>query len=76
MARYLLISATVILSSCCTVPPHVPFECPDRPVFTEYTEELWFEIPGEAQQNISDDDLSMKAYIKECEARAEIHNED
>ena len=75
MAKYLTIFAIVtIFSGCCTVPPHVPFECPERPEFTEYSEELWLEIPGEARLNISDDDLAMKAYIKACEVRAEIHN--
>lgn len=76
MAKFLTISAIAIISSgCCTVPPHVPFECPERPVFSDYSEELWLEIPGEAQQNISDDDLAMKEYILACESRAEIHND-
>ncbi len=77
MARFLTIFATVILSSgCCTVPPHVPFECPDRFQFAEYPDELWHSIPSEAQLKISADDLNMKDYIKSCEARQRIHNED
>ena len=76
MAKCLTIFAiATIFSGCCTVPPHVPFECPDRFEFSEYSEDLWFSLPAEAQHNISDDDLAMKNYIKECEARAEIHNE-
>ena len=76
MAKCLTILATVItFSGCCTVPPHVPFECPDRFEFSEYSQDLWSTIPQEAQLNISADDLMMKDYILNCEARAEIHNE-
>lgn len=76
MVKFLTISAIAIISSgCCTVPPHVPFECPERPFFAEYSDELWQSIPEAAQQNISADDLAMKGYILACESRAEIHNE-
>lgn len=66
----------IISSGCCTVPPHVPFECPDRFEFAEYSDDLWHSIPEAAQQNINADDLAMKQYIRQCEARQEIHNED
>lgn len=76
MAKFLTTFAIAIISSgCCTVPPHVPFECPERPVFTDYPDELWRSIPETAQENIVTDDLAMKEYIRACEARAEIHNE-
>lgn len=76
MVKYLTISAIAIISSgCCTVPPHVPFECPERFEFASYSDELWLSLPEEAQMNINADDLAMKEYIKACEARQEIHNE-
>lgn len=76
MARCLTILATVtIFSGCCSVPPHVPFECPDRFEFAEYSSALWATIPEDAQLNINADDLAMKDYIKFCEARTEIHND-
>jgi len=75
MVRCLITLAIATISSgCCTVPPHVPFECPDRFEFTEYSPELWSSIPQEGQLNISADDLAMKDYIKQCEARQDIHN--
>lgn len=77
MVRCLTILATAtIFSGCCTVPAHVPFECPDRFEFAEYSQELWDAIPQDAQLNINADDLMMKDYIKTCEAAAKIHNED
>lgn len=76
MAKCLTIFAIVtIFSGCCSVPPHVPFECPDRFEFSEYSQELWSSIPQDAQLNINADDIAMKDYIKSCEARSEIHNE-
>jgi len=76
MAKCLTIFAIAILiEGCCTVPPHVPFECPDRVEFEEYSQELWGSIPEDAQLAISADDLAMKDYIKQCEARQGIHNE-
>lgn len=76
MAKYLTIFATVIIfSGCCSVPPHVPVECPPRPVFSDYSQDLWSSIPEQAQVAISNDDLAMKQYILACEARMRIHNE-
>lgn len=76
MAKFLTIFAIAIISSgCCSVPPHVPFECPDRFEFASYSDELWHSIPFEAQMNINADDLAAKEYIKACEARQEIHND-
>lgn len=76
MAKFLTIFAIATISSgCCTVPPHVPFECPERPLFAEYPDQLWLSLPEQAQLNISADDLAMKEYILACEAAAEIHNE-
>ncbi len=76
MAKFLTIFAIAIISSgCCTVPPHVPFECPERFEFASYSDDLWHSIPEAAQLNINADDLAMKAYIKSCEAAMEIHNE-
>lgn len=75
MVRCLLISAiATIFSGCCSVPPHVPFECPDRFEFQEYSQDTWNSIPEDAQLIINADDLAMKDYIKACEARARIHN--
>jgi hypothetical protein len=75
VAKFLIISAIAIISSgCCTVPPHVPFECPERPEFSAYPDELWHSIPEPAKLNINADDLAMKEYILACEAAAEIHN--
>ena len=65
----------IFLSGCCSVPAHVPFECPDRFEFSEYSEVLWMSIPLDGQLNINADDLAMKGYIKSCEARQEIHND-
>ena len=62
----------LVLGGCCTAP--IPFECPDRVEFAEYSQTLWDTIPQEAQLNINADDLAMKSYIKQCEARQEIHN--
>lgn len=77
MVRCLTIFAIVtIFSGCTTVPPHVPYECPDRFEFVSYSDELWDSIPIDAQLNINADDLAMKDYIKSCEARQEIHNRD
>lgn len=77
MAKFLTISAIAItFSGCCSVPPHVPFECPERFEFATYSDELWLSLPEEAQQNINADDLAMKEYILACEAAAEIHNDD
>lgn len=76
MVKFLTISAIAIISSgCCTVPPHVPFECPERFEFAPYSDDLWHSIPEAAQLNINADDLAMKEYIKACEARQEIHND-
>ena len=76
MARCLTTFAIVILfSGCCSVPPHVPFECPDRFEFADYSQALWDSIPEDAQLKINDDDLAMKDYIKFCETRVGIHNE-
>lgn len=77
MVRCLTIFAiATIFSGCCTVPPHVPIECPERFDFAEYSEELWQSIPEEAQLNINADDVATKDYIKACEASVKIHNED
>ena len=75
MAKCLTISAIAIISSgCCTVPPHVPFECPERPELSTYTDEVWNAIPEAGQLNINADDLAIKEYILSCESRMEIHN--
>ena len=76
MAKCLTIFAiATIFSGCCSVPAHVPFECPDRVTFSEYSQSLWNAIPEDAQLNINADDLVMKDYIKSCEARQGIHND-
>ena len=76
MVKFLTISAIAItFSGCCTVPPHVPFECPDRFDFAEYSDELFLSLPQAAQENINADDLGMKEYILACESRAGIHND-
>ena len=76
MVKFLTISAIAIISSgCCSVPPHVPFECPERTILSEYPDELWLSLPEAAQQSINADDLAIKEYILACESRAEIHNE-
>lgn len=75
MVRCLTIFAIAILSSgCCTVPPHVSFETPDRPTFSEYTEDEWHDLPESIQRKITDDDLAMKDYIIKVEHFAEVHN--
>lgn len=75
MAKCLTIFAiATIFSGCCSVPPHVPFECPDRFEFSEYSQVVWDAIPENGQLNINADDVAMKTYIKSCESRAEIHN--
>ena len=75
MAKCLTIFAiATIFSGCCSVPPHVPFECPDRFEFSEYPQVVWDAIPENGQLNINADDVAMKTYIKSCESRAEIHN--
>ena len=75
-ARCLTTFAILTISSgCCSVPPHVPFETPDRFIFEVYSDELWSVIPDEAKQKISDDIADAQGYIKETEARAEIHND-
>lgn len=77
MVKCLTIFAIATISSgCCTVPPHVPIECPERFEFASYSDELWGSIPQEAQLNINADDLATKDYIKACEASVKIHNED
>ena len=77
LAKCLTIFAIATISSgCCTVPPHVPFECPERFEFSEYSDELWNSIPDDAKLAINADDVAMKDYIKACEARQEIHNRD
>jgi len=77
MVKCLTIFAIATISSgCCTVPPHVPIECPERFEFASYSDELWNSVPEEAQLNINADDLAMKDYIKACEASVKIHNED
>jgi len=76
MGKFLTIFATAtIFSGCCTVPAHVPFECPERPEFVTYTDALWEEIPKLAQLSITADDIEMKEYILACEERAKIHND-
>ena len=76
MAKCLTIFAIALISSGCTsVPAHVPFECPDRFEFSEYSQGLWDSISEDGQLNIVADDLAAKEYIKSCEARARIHNE-
>ena len=76
MVRCLTILVLAIsFSGCCSVPSHVPFECPDRFEFAEYSEVLWMSIPLDGQLNINADDLAMKEYIKSCEARQSIHND-
>lgn len=77
MVKCLTIFAIATISSgCCTVPPHVPFECPERFEFASYSDRLWDSIPEEAQLNINADDVAMKDYILQCEAAIKIHNED
>ena len=77
MVRCLTISAIVtIFSGCCTVPPHVPFECPERFEFEPYGQAEWAALPEGIRMKINTDDLNMKDYILECESRARIHNED
>ncbi len=76
MTKYLTLFATLtIFSGCCTVPAQVPFECPERFEFSQYSDELWLSLPEEAQQNIVNDLADMQGYIKACEAAAEIHND-
>ncbi len=76
MVKCLIISAIVIsFSACGTCPAHVDVPLAPRPVFTEYSDELWSQIPLEAKENITFDDLAMKKYIRRTEERARIHNE-
>ena len=75
LAKCLTISGIAIgISACCSAPPPA-FEPPPRPVFYEYSELLWQQIPPEAQDAISLDDLACKQYIRRVEARARIHGD-
>jgi len=76
MVKCLTIFATLtIFSGCCSVPAHVEFECPERPVLEAYSIALWDVTPKEAQEKISDDIADIQSYIKSCEARAKVHND-
>ncbi len=74
LVRCLSIFAIATSISGCGSVPHPDFEPPPRPLFFEYDELLWQQIPLEAQDAISADDLACKAYIRRVEKRAAIHN--
>lgn len=70
-----IFAIVTITSGCANTRPASEFIPPARPIFTEYSSELWRAIPIEAQENIVTDDLACKQYIRETESRATIHNE-
>lgn len=70
----IIFAIATITSGCCTT-THATLDPVARPVFSEYSPELWSQIPTEAQENIVSDDLASKEYIKRTEERIRIHNE-
>lgn len=69
-----IFGTALIISGCGGTTPHVPFDPGPRPVFAEYSDELWQSLPAEARFTITHDDLACKKYITRVERRASAHN--
>ena len=74
MAGCLLIFVIVMSGNGCGSTPHALLKAPPRPIFYPYDDFLWNQIPKQAQDAISSDDLACKQYVKRVEARITIHN--
>ena len=75
MAKYLIILLTLTISSCATVPTCTVIDIPNRPNLLSTPEHVWVLVPLEAQDIWTNNDLSLKNYIKRIEGRIRLHNE-
>ena len=64
----------IVGTGCCSTPISTTIDTPPRPVLIPLTQELWDQIPLEAQDTIAHNDLALKQYAKRLEARIEAHN--
>ena len=71
-----VLSVLLLLISGCSTTPHALLNPPPRPMFYQYGEILWQQIPIQAQDAISSDDLACKRYMDRTESRIAIHNGD
>lgn len=65
----------LVFAGCASCPPHSDFQLPLRPHLSEFTPEEWQALPQSVREKIVSDDLNMKQYILQAEARARNHNE-
>ena len=76
MVRVLTITAIVaILSGCASCPVPVTIDKPARPDLIPMSSDLWQQIPLEAQDTITHNDLALKRYAKQLEARIDAVQE-
>lgn len=76
MAKYLLLWMSVFAISGCADTPHLPFTCPDADPRYVFERHEWDALPKDVQDIIASDEALFQKYIRECEARARIHNGD
>ena len=75
MARYLIFCVTAIVASgCCSQPVQV-FDVPPRPVFAEFTDEEFDDIPMSVLHKLAEETQQVQNYIDKVEARARLINE-
>lgn len=71
--RFALIA--VLISGCCTTPPHGPIDLPPRPVLEPIDPELQATIPAHVKAIIGRNYALWQEYVRKLESRVTIHNE-
>jgi hypothetical protein len=64
-----------LMAGCATQTICVPIDLPNRPTLIPTPEHVWELVPLEGQDIWANNDLSLKAYIKQIEGRIKLHNE-
>lgn len=73
MVRVLTLGIVVlILGTGCATCPSTKIDTPERPNLIAVTPELWEQVPLEAQDIFTYNDLALKAYAKQLEARLDV----
>ena len=59
----------------CASLPHTKIDIPARPHLTPVSQEIWQQVPSDAQLIWLENDLSLKQYVRLLESRIMLHNE-
>ena len=75
-SKYLLLGVLLpILATGCASLPHTKIDIPARPHLTPVSQEIWQQVPSDAQLIWLENDLSIKQYVRLLESRIMLHNE-